>query len=191
LKLLRHYQIEKPLVSLHEHNERAKTPQIIEQIKSGKSVALVSDGGTPLVSDPGWWLVHCSIEEKIPVVWIPGACALVGGLILSGLPAEGFIFEGFLPTKSAARKRRLESVKNEKRSIIFYESPHRLLKLLKEIDEVLGDVSLSCARELTKMFEEVKRGKASELVSHFEKHPPKGEFVVVLNNRRCEPSAIS
>ena len=189
VKLIRHYQIEKPLISLHEHNERQKTQGLIEQLKSGKSVALVSDGGTPLVSDPGWFLVHRALEEKMRVSWIPGASALIGGLVLSGLPAERFIFEGFLPVKSAARKRRLEALKEEERTIIFYESPHRVIKLLEEIKEVFGDISLSLARELTKMFEEVRRERASELLSHFEKHPPKGEFVVILNNRQSADSA--
>ncbi|MDP3723852.1 MAG: 16S rRNA (cytidine(1402)-2'-O)-methyltransferase [Candidatus Omnitrophota bacterium] len=180
-KLLHHYQIGTPMVSLHEHNERTRTPGLIEQLRAGQSIALVSDGGTPLISDPGWWLIHRAIEEQIPVRWIPGPTALIGGLVLSGLPMERFVFEGFLPTKSGQRRRRLETLKNEGRTIVLYESPHRLLRTLHEIRNTLGDLSMACARELTKMFEEVCRGCVSELIAHFERHPPRGEFVIVLS----------
>jgi len=179
-KLRHHYQISKPMVSLHEHNERSRTPGLLERLKSGESVALVCDGGTPLINDPGWWLVHRAIEEQIPVSWIPGPTALIGGLVLSGLPAERFVFEGFLPPKSAARRKRLEALKTESRTVVMYESPHRLLKTLQDVRDVLGDVPMACARELTKTFEEVRRGTVSELLSHFEQHPPRGEFVVVF-----------
>ena len=180
-KLLARYEIRKPLVSLHEHNERSRTPELLERLRSGASVALVSDGGTPLISDPGWWLVHRTIEEGLPVSWIPGATALVGALVLSGLPTDRFVFEGFLPAKPGARRKRLEALKQEDRTIVLYESPHRLLKTLTEIREVLGDVSISCARELTKTFEEVRRGTANEMVHHFEQHVPRGEFVITIN----------
>lgn len=179
-KLLHHYQIRKPMVSLHEHNERSRTPGLLERLKTSESVALVCDGGTPLVSDPGWWLVHQAIEEQIPVSWIPGPTALIGGLVLSGLPMERVVFEGFLPPKSGARRRQLEMLKTEPRTIVVYESPHRLLKTLQDVLDVLGDVPMACARELTKTFEEVRRGKASELLSHFEQHPPRGEFIVIF-----------
>jgi 16S rRNA (cytidine1402-2'-O)-methyltransferase len=179
-KLLNHYGIRKPLVSLHEYNERARTPGFIEQLRAGKSIALVCDGGTPLISDPGWWLVHQAIEDKVRVEWIPGATALIGGLVLSGLPTDRFVFEGFLPVKPGARRKRLEALKTEERTVILYEAPHRLLKTLREIREILGDVSMACARELTKKFEEVRRGTASELLAHFEHHPPRGEFVLVF-----------
>jgi len=180
-KLLAHEGIRKPLVSLHEHNERLRAPGLIEQLNAGRSIALVSDGGTPLISDPGWWLVHRAIEAQIPVRWIPGPTALIGGLVLSGLPTDRFVFEGFLPAKAGARRQRLEALKGETRTVILYESPHRLLRTLHEIRETLGDISMACARELTKMFEEVRRGKASELLSHFEQHPPRGEFVLVIS----------
>jgi 16S rRNA (cytidine1402-2'-O)-methyltransferase len=140
----------------------------------------VSDGGTPLISDPGWRLVHEAISAQITVTWIPGAVALIGGLVLSGLPAERFVFEGFLPVKPGARRRRLEELRTEPRTIVAYESPHRLLKTLHDVRDVLGEISMACVRELTKMFEEVRRGPVSELVRHFEQHPPKGEFVLVL-----------
>ena len=183
-KLLHHYQIRKPLVSLHEHNERSRTPGLIERLRGGESVALVCDGGTPLISDPGWWLVHQAIEEQVPVTWIPGATALLGGLVLSGLPAERFVCEGFLPVKPGARRKRLEALKGEERTVVLYESPHRLLKTLREVCEVLGDVPAACGRELTKRFEEIRRGTASELIRHFEQHPPRGEFVLVFSNRQ-------
>lgn len=187
-KLLARHEIRTPLASLHDHNERQRTPQLIAQLKAGKSVALVSDGGTPLISDPGWWLVHQAIEERISVGWIPGPTALIGALVLSGLPMERFVFEGFLPLKRGARRKRLEVLKDEARAAILYESPHRLLKTLRDVREVLGDVRASCARELTKMFEEVRRGSVSELVAHFEQHPPRGEFVIILSP---EPGAQS
>lgn len=182
-KLLTRYEIRKPLVSLHEHNERAHTPQLLERLRAGESIALVCDGGTPLISDPGWRLVHRATEERVPVTWIPGACALIGALVLSGLPTDRFVFEGFLPAKAGARRRRLEALRGEARTIVLYESPHRLLAMLRDIREILGDVSLACARELTKTFEEVRRGRISEVLLHFERHTPRGEFVVVLSGR--------
>lgn len=183
-KLLQHYGIRKPLVSVHDHNERQRAPQLLAQLKQGRSIALVSDGGTPVISDPGWLVVHEVIRAGIPVTWIPGACALIGALVLSGLPAERFVFEGFLPPKSGARRKRLEALKGETRTVVLYESPHRVLKTLQDIHDVLGDVSMACARELTKKFEEVRRGTASELLAHFEQHPPKGELVLVVSNRQ-------
>jgi 16S rRNA (cytidine1402-2'-O)-methyltransferase len=179
-KLLQRHQIRRPLVSLHDHNEARRAPELLERLRAGESVALVSDGGTPLISDPGWRLVHDAIGAGVAVTWIPGATALIGGLALSGLPAERFVFEGFLPSKAGARKRRLQALRGEERTVILYESPHRLLKTLRDVRETLGEVPMACARELTKMFEEVRRGPASELVRHFEQHPPKGELVLVL-----------
>ena len=185
-KLLQHCGISKPMASLHDHNERARTPQLIEQLKSGRSIALVSDGGTPLVSDPGWRFVRKAIDAGIAVSWIPGPSALVGALVLSGLPTERFIFEGFLPVTSGRKRTRLEALKNEERTVVLYESPHRVVKTLTEIREVLGDIQVACARELTKMFEEVRRGSVSELIAHFEQKAPKGEFVIVLSTRNQE-----
>ena len=188
-KLLTHYNIRKPLVSLHDHNERHRTPALIDELRAGRLIALVSDGGTPIISDPGWWLVQRAIEARVPVEWIPGATACVGALVLSGLPAERFVFEGFLPHKPGARRQRIERFKEEPRTIIVYESPHRLLKTLRDIQQLLGEVAICCARELTKKFEEVRRGPISELVSHFEQHPPRGEIVVVIGNQRPAKSA--
>ncbi len=188
-KLLQAHQIFAPMVSLHEHNERSRSEDLIERLRRGDSVALVSDGGTPLISDPGWWLAHRAIEEQLPVTSIPGPCALVAGLTLSGLPMERFVFEGFLPVKSGGRRARLEALRDETRTIVLYESPHRLLKLLGELHEVLGDVPVAVARELTKKFEEVRRGRVSELAAHFEDRPPRGEFVVVIDG--CQKNAPS
>ena len=184
VKLLNHYEIRKPLVSLHDHNERQRTPELIEKLKGGQSVALVCDGGTPLICDPGWWLVHQALEEGIAVEWIPGATALVGGLALSGLPTDRFVFEGFLPIKPGARRKRLEALKQEERTVVLYESPHRVVKTLQAIQEVIGDIEISCSRELTKKFEETQRGRVSALLAHFERHPPRGEFVLVLSPPR-------
>lgn len=180
-KLLSHYDIRTPMVSLHDHNERQRTPELVKRLRRGDSVALVCDGGTPLISDPGWRLVHEALAADMPVTWMPGPAALIGGLVLSGLPAERFVFEGFLPQKSGQRRKRLEALKDEERTVVLYESPHRLLKTLKEIREVLGDIQVACARELTKMFEEVRRGVVSEAIEHFEQKPPKGEFVIVVS----------
>jgi len=182
-KLLERYGVRRPTVSLHDHNERKRSPELLRKLREGRSVALVCDGGTPLISDPGWRFVHDAIEGGVVATWIPGPTALIGGLVLSGLPTERFVFEGFLPAKPGARRRRLESLKGEERTVVLYESPHRLLKTLKEIREVLGDVPMACGRELTKMFEEVRRGSVSELIRYFEQHPPRGEFVLVLSMR--------
>lgn len=186
-KLLAHCGISKPMVSLHDHNERARTPHLVEQLKAGQSVALVSDGGTPLVSDPGWHFVRKAIDAGIAVSWVPGPAALIGALVLSGLPTERFIFEGFLPVTSGRKRARLEALKGEERTVVIYESPHRVLKTLAEIREVLGDIQVAVARELTKMFEEVKRGSVSDVLAHFEQKPPKGELVIVLSTRNPKP----
>ena len=183
-KLLAHYGIGKPMVSLHDHNERARTPELVKRLQAGESIALVSDGDTPLVSDPGWLLVHEAIKAGVTVTWVPGAAALVGGLVLSGLPAERFVFEGFLPVKPGARRKRLEALVNDERTVVLYESPHRLLKTLDAIREVFGDIRVVCARELTKLFEEVRREPVSTMLDHFTAHAPKGEFVVVFNPTR-------
>ena len=179
--LLHAHGIRTPMVSLHDHNERARAPELVEQMRSGGSVALVSDGGTPLISDPGWWLVQQALNEQLPVTWIPGATALIGALALSGLPVDRFAFEGFLPAKPGARRKKLAALKGEARTVVLYESPHRLLKALQDVRDVLGDVRVAAARELTKTFEEVRRGTVSELLAHFQQHPPRGEFVIVLS----------
>jgi 16S rRNA (cytidine1402-2'-O)-methyltransferase len=179
-KLLTHYDIRAKLVSLHDHNERQRTPQLLERLKSGESIALVCDGGTPLISDPGWWLVHQAIECGVTVTCVPGPTALITGLVRSGLPTDRFVFEGFLPAKSVARRRRLEVLKAEGRTAVMYESPHRLVRTLEDIQAVFGETAISCSRELTKLFEETRCEPVSRMRAHFTAHPPKGEFVLVV-----------
>ena len=179
--LLNHYQITTPLTSYFEHNQIKKADYLLGLLKKGKNVALVTDAGTPGISDPGYHLIRLARENNILMTTIPGPTALIAALTLSGLPAHNFTFEGFLPVKSAARRKKLEDFKNESRTIIFYESPHRLLKALKDIEEVLRNPQVVICRELTKKFEEVKKAPTSELIEHFTRHTPRGEFVVLLN----------
>lgn len=181
--LTNHYDITTPLTSYYEHNKITKGDYLVRLLKSGKDVALVSDAGTPGISDPGAHIINLAIKNGISVVGIPGACAFVLGLVLSGLPTDKFAFEGFLPNKSSARRKRLSQFKDEKRTIIFYESPHRILKTLYDILEIMGDVQISIMRELTKKYEEIIRDKVSALIQHFGKTKPRGEFLVVLNPR--------
>jgi len=181
--LLSHYQIQAKLVSYYDQNEEARTRMLIAALKEGKEVALVCDAGTPLLQDPGYFLTREVIREGLPLTVIPGPTAAVTALILSGLPPDRFIFEGYLPPKPGQRKERLKRLSLEKRTVIFYETPHRLLASLKDILEVLGDIELVVARELTKLYEEARRGKASMLIAHFEKTQPKGEFVLLFNIR--------
>ncbi len=180
-KLASHYNIAKPLTSYFEHNELKKTKYIIGLLKEGKSIALVSDAGTPGISDPGFRLIKEAIENNIETVVVPGASAIISALSVSGLPTDRFIFEGFLSSKQAARKKRLQALKNEDRTIVFYESPHRIVKTLCDMLDVFGDITAVCARELTKKFEEVKRGKLAEMVSHFKKTGSRGEFVILVH----------
>lgn len=180
-----HYNIRTPLTSYFEHNRITKGEYLIRLLKEGKNIALVSDAGTPGISDPGAHIIRLAIENGIAVSGLPGPSALILGLVISGLPADRFSFEGFLTNKSAARRKKLLGFKKEERTIIFYESPHRILKTLHDILEVLGDIRISVMRELTKKFEEVIRDRASALIEHFEKRKPKGEFLVVLNPREA------
>ncbi len=179
-KLLHHYHFTRPLISLHDHNERQRTPELLERLRRGEAIALVSDGGTPLISDPGWRVVHEAIGAGVPVRWIPGPTALIGGLVVSGLPTDRFAFEGFLPAKPGARRKRLEALRGESRTVVCYEAPQRLLRLLRELWASFGDIPVACARELTKVFEEARRGPVSEVLAHFERHPPRGECTVVF-----------
>ena len=183
-KLLARHQIRKPLLRLDDHTERAQTPKLLERLKRGESIALVSDGGTPLISDPGWWLVRQAIDAGIGVTTIPGPCAVIAALTVSGLPTDRFVFEGFLPVKPGARRSRLEALQAESRTAVLYESPHRLLKALQEIEAVFGDIPMAVSRELTKRFEETRRERVSRLRAHFTQHPPRGEFVLVLPPKR-------
>ena len=187
-KLLNAYKITTPLISLHEHNEREKSALIIAKIKGGMNVAYVSDAGTPCVSDPGYQLVKFAQAENIRIIPVPGPSALITALSVAGFPADNFSFCGFLPTRENKRRLFLESLKDEERTIIFYESPHRLLKTLKDMQEVWDDPIIVVARELTKKFEEIRKDKASRLIEHFTQHAPKGEIVLL---RYCDHLGVS
>jgi len=182
--LLKHYGIEKPLTSYFEHNQVSKAEYLLKVLKEGKDVALVTDAGTPGISDPGFHIIRLAGEQEIPMTVIPGPTAFVAALTLSGLPAHEFVFAGFLPVKSAARRRKLTELAAEKRTIIVYESPYRLVKTLKDIADVLGNPAVVCARELTKKFEEVKKGPSADLAEFFSKARPRGEFVVLIQNSK-------
>lgn len=178
--LTSHYAITTPLTSYFEHNKITKGDYLIRLLKEGKNIALVSDAGTPGISDPGAHIIRKAIENNIKVVAIPGPSAFLAALCVSGKPTDKFIYEGFLPAKPGARKNRLKQLSKEKRTVVFYESPHRLLKTLGDILEVYGEREIAVCRELTKKFEEIKREKTSAILEHFQKVPPKGEFVIVI-----------
>ncbi|SEG00934.1 16S rRNA (cytidine1402-2'-O)-methyltransferase [Sphingobacterium lactis] len=175
--MLKHFGIDKKVFAHHQHNEHKAVQEIIRLLKEGNDIALISDAGTPAISDPGFLLVREAIKEGLDVQCLPGATAFVPALVNSGLPNDRFCFEGFLPVKKG-RQTRLKSLAEEKRTMIFYESPHRLLKSLEEFIQVFGaDRQASVSREISKMFEETVRGTLEELKLHFETHPIKGEFV--------------
>ena len=178
--LLRAHGISVPTTSYHSYSEGGKSRYLLEQIRAGKRVALISDAGLPGISDPGTALIQQALAEGLPVEVIPGPSASLMALVLSGLPTDRFVFEGFLPVKPGPRRKRLEALRDESRTAVVYESPHRILKTLEAIEEVLGDVTMSCSRELTKQFEETRREPVSALRAHFTRHPPRGEFVLVL-----------
>jgi len=178
--LLGRYGIKAPMTSYFEYNKIQKTEYLLKVLKEGKAVALVSDAGTPGISDPGYMVIRLCVENAIPVVPIPGPSGLITALTISGKPTDKFTFEGFLSNKGQKRKNQLKKLKTEGRTTVLYESPHRILKLLEDILAVYGDIEIVLARELTKKFEEVRREKASALIQHFTTHPPKGEFIVIV-----------
>ncbi len=181
--LLKHLGIEKPLRSHHKFNEHATVGMLAETIASGRNVALVSDAGTPGISDPGFLLVRTCIEHGIEVETLPGATALIPALVQSGFPCDKFCFEGFLPQKKG-RMKRLEELRDEERTIIFYESPFRVVKCLEQMAEVFGaERMVSVSREITKKFEQTVRGTLAETAEYFRAHEPKGEFVIVLSGK--------
>lgn len=180
IKLLNHYEIKKPLTSYHEHNKREKGIELIEKLNDGQNIALVSDAGMPGISDPGQDIIALAIEEDIKVVVLPGATASITALVLSGISTNKFIFEGFLSSKKKERIKELERLKNETRTLILYESPHRLKALLEDMREVLGNRKLSISRELTKMYEETFRGDIQGAIEKFAQSNIKGEFVIVI-----------
>ena len=183
-KLLKHFEIKTPMQSHHMYNEHKMLNHIIERIKSGETIALISDAGTPAISDPGFLLTRACVEHSIEVDCLPGATAFVPALVNSGLPNDKFVFEGFLPVKKG-RQTRLKLLAEETRTIIFYESPHKLLKTLAHFCEYFGeDRPVSVSRELTKLFEETIRGSAKEVLEHYTNKPPKGEIVVVVGGKK-------
>lgn len=182
--LLKHYDISTPAQSFHAHNEHKKVEQVILFLKEGKSIAQISDAGTPGISDPGFLLVRAALENDIAVDALPGATAFVPALIQSGFPTDRFVYEGFLPHKKG-RQTRIESWKEEFRTIVLYESPHRIIKALEQFKDILGEERrISVSRELTKKFEETKTGSISEVLTYFKEKSIKGEFVIVIEGKK-------
>lgn len=188
IKLLNHYEIKKPLTSYHEHNKWEKGHVILEKLNCGEDVALVSDAGMPGISDPGEELIGLAIGEGIEVIALPGATASITALILSGLPTGKFVFEGFLPSKRKERISELEKLSKESKTMIFYESPHRLMYFLKDMLDVLGNRNISISRELTKIYEETFRGTIEEGIETF-KDNRRGEFVIIVEGSKTEEKA--
>ncbi|MBP3323287.1 MAG: 16S rRNA (cytidine(1402)-2'-O)-methyltransferase [Clostridia bacterium] len=184
VKLLNHFEIKKPLISYFEHNKYEKGDYICDRIEAGESCAIVSDAGMPAISDPGEMLVFQCAERNIPVYVVPGPSAVVSALAISGLPTGRFSFEGFLSVNKKSRREHLAEIKNDKRTLIFYEAPHKLIYTLKDMLEAFGDRRISVVRELTKIHEEVKRTTLKEAVSFYTENNPKGEFVLVLEGAK-------
>lgn len=183
-KLLKHFDINRPMQSFHMHNEHKVLDKIVNKLKVGIKIALISDAGTPGISDPGFLLVRACVDEGIEIECLPGATALIPALVQSGFPTDRFIFEGFLPPKKG-RQTRLKQLSEETRTIIFYESPHKIAKTLLQLQKFVGgDRRLSVSRELSKKFEETVRGTVNELILHFTNKAPKGEFVIVLEAKK-------
>jgi len=180
LKLLNHFGIRNTLVSYYEHNKAEKGNYLISRLLEGKNVALVSDAGTPGISDPGEDLVRLAVSKGIPVTMVPGPAAVIAGVVLSGLPSGRFVFEGFLPMNKRVRRERLGSISRETRTMVFYEAPHKLIHTLKDLRDLLGNRRIAIARELTKKFEEVWRTTLDEAIARYGNEPPKGEFVIIL-----------
>ena len=183
-KLLKHFEVSTPMQSHHMHNEHKTVENIVKRIQSGEVFALISDAGTPAISDPGFLLTRACIQNGIEVDCLPGATAFVPALVNSGLPNDKFVFEGFLPVKKG-RQTRLKLLAEETRTIIFYESPHKLLKTLSHFGEYFGEErQVSVSREITKLFEETKRGTVKEILTYYTEKPPKGEIVIILDGKK-------
>lgn len=180
-KLLQHYGIDTKTVSYHEHNEQQRAAELIELLKEGSDVAVVSDAGTPAISDPGFRLVRVAIENDVRIVPLPGPSALVAALVAAGLPTDEFFFGGFLPARTGARRARLGELRSVPGTLIFYEAPHRLAVSLKDAHEVLGEREAVVARELTKLHEEIRRGRLSELAEYYSTVEPRGEIVLLID----------
>lgn len=178
--LLNHYQIKNRLISYHEYNKVQRTPEILESLRQRNSIALVSDAGTPGISDPGYYLIRAAIENNYKVIPIPGASAIMAGIVISGLPSDRFAFEGFLPKREGRKRKKLEDLKLETRTMIFYDSPNRIKRTLNDMLEIFSDRKIVLVRELTKKFEEAIRGKISEIIEILEKRELKGEIVLIV-----------
>jgi 16S rRNA (cytidine1402-2'-O)-methyltransferase len=181
--LLRHFEIRKPLTSYHEHNEAMRAEQLAERLAAGENVALITDAGMPGLSDPGARLIRKCIERELPYTIVPGVSAILTALVGSGISTDRFCFRGFLPVKSGQRERELRAALDREETSVFFESPYRILKTLAACAEIMPDRGLCVARELTKKFEEFRRGTASELVAHYEARPAKGEITLVISGR--------
>jgi len=179
-KLLNHYQINTKITSYYEYNKFKKAPYLVEILKNGQDIALVSDAGMPGISDPGYVLVNLALKNNIKIIPVPGVSALITALVVSGLPTDKFVFEGFLPRKIKERKRYFKSIENEERTVIFYETPHRLKRTLKDMLEIWGDRKIVIARELTKKFEEMIRGNLSQVITEINTKEIKGEITLVV-----------
>lgn len=180
IKLLNHFEIKNTLVSYHEHNKIEKGKDLVRQLLDGKNIVLVSDAGSPGISDPGEELVRLAVEQNVPVTMVPGPAAVITGLVLSGLPSGRFSFEGFLPMNKRVRNERLKSITEDTRTLVFYEAPHKLRYTLKDLREAFGNRRISLARELTKKFEEVLRCTLDEAIQKYDRETPKGEFVLIV-----------
>lgn len=180
IKLLNHYKIKKPMISYHEHNKITKGDILIEKLLEGNNIALITDAGMPGISDPGEDIIKLAIENDIKIVALPGPTAAITALIISGLSTDKFVFEGFLPSRKKDRIVELERLKSEERTIILYEAPHRILELLRDMEDVLENRQITIARELTKIHEEIFRGSIKEAKDKYERENPKGEFVLIL-----------
>lgn len=191
MKLLRRYEIATPVISYHEHNEEERATALVERLIAGEDGALVSDAGTPAISDPGYPLVQRAIEAGVPVIPVPGPSAVIAALIVSGLPPHPFYFGGFLPRKKQERQKTLEELRSLSATLVFYEAPHRLAQTLRQAADVLGARDAAVARELTKVHEEVRRGSLEELAEHFGKEGVRGECVIVIQGARGHEAAES
>jgi 16S rRNA (cytidine1402-2'-O)-methyltransferase len=179
-QLLQRFGLDRPMISYHDHNKDGRTPEVIARLREGASVAIVSDAGSPGISDPAFTLVRAAAAAELPIVPIPGPSSALCALEVSGLPTDRFAFEGFLPRRAGRRRARIEGLRADPRTLIFFESPHRLIDAVNDLAEVLGDRSASISRELTKKFEETRRGTLRTLLAWLKEHPPRGEFVLVV-----------
>jgi 16S rRNA (cytidine1402-2'-O)-methyltransferase len=191
-KLLQHYGIDTKTISYHEHNELQRAAELIELLKDGSNVAVVSDAGTPAISDPGFRLVRAAVENEMTIVPLPGPSALISALIATGLPTDQFFFGGFLPARSSARRARFDELRSVPGTLIFYEAPHRLATSLRDAHEILGEREAVVARELTKLYEEFRRGRLSELAEHYSTvEQPRGEIVLLIDRTVLDEAAAA